>query len=466
MLDELCRSVVDLLSCDAAVVLYNVGAVKRILGSAGVASRYKSYEFDFTQAPYAQAERFEATELNEGDPLSAISHKMGITSCAFFLREPVIADKGITISLIALGARQRGPLDNKERALVNKILPLIRKEVSIKRAQLAAVARHVTVMSSLATLQAEVKAAKQAECLLDSDLRIVAVSELGAKMLGQKPVELLGKQHSEFNVPASEAIAWLYSRALTTHISPPEFEIIHHLKGGERHILRMNVSPLSPTDTTDYFLLVTVNDVSELDDQTTKLNALLAQESMKGVPPKEPSLLFLAETLVQRRAIRERNSVNFLTLRSWRQAIREYQIEALKALKQNLPVHMPLLIAEEMAKEINNLVGAGAFRAIVPMPCSNGNNGTCLSREIARSLGTLLNLPVIMALAAPRNEGSSHPKKNLRRAKMMLVDNVTDPIILVDDVATSGAHIEEAVKLLKPKSGAVFPVVWISGDKA
>ena len=49
---------------------------------------------------------------------------------------------------------------------------------------------------------------------------------------------------------------------------------------------------------------------------------------------------------------------------------------------------------------------------------------------------------------------------------MTLVEKVPGPVILVDDVATSGAHVEEAVKLLRPVCGAVLAVVWISGDKA
>jgi predicted amidophosphoribosyltransferase len=48
---------------------------------------------------------------------------------------------------------------------------------------------------------------------------------------------------------------------------------------------------------------------------------------------------------------------------------------------------------------------------------------------------------------------------------MTLIEQAPGPVILVDDVATSGAHIEEAVKLLKPGCGAVLAVVWISGDK-
>ena len=100
------------------------------------------------------------------------------------------------------------------------------------------------------------------------------------------------------------------------------------------------------------------------------------------------------------------------------------------------------------------------------MPCGHSAADSCLSREIARALAALLHLPVVPALAATPQKGSSHPKNNARRPPMTLVEKVPGPVILVDDVATSGAHVEEAVKLLRPVCGAVLAVVWISGDKA
>ena len=116
-----------------------------------------------------------------------------------------------------------------------------------------------------------------------------------------------------------------------------------------------------------------------------------------------------------------------------------------------MPAEMAPAIAAEMASEIGNLVGAGAFRAIVPMPCSNAQNSTCLSREIARSLGNAAQ-PARSSWRSPRQRAKAlHTRRKiLRRAKMSVKDDVAGPVILVDDVATSGAHVEEAVHLLKP----------------
>jgi len=35
-------------------------------------------------------------------------------------------------------------------------------------------------------------------------------------------------------------------------------------------------------------------------------------------------------------------------------------------------------------------------------------------------------------------------------------------VLLIDDVATSGAHIEEAAMLLRAAAPAVLPLVWIA----
>jgi len=35
------------------------------------------------------------------------------------------------------------------------------------------------------------------------------------------------------------------------------------------------------------------------------------------------------------------------------------------------------------------------------------------------------------------------------------------PVLLVDDVATSGSHVELSTKALRKVAPAVFPIVWI-----
>ena len=75
-----------------------------------------------------------------------------------------------------------------------------------------------------------------------------------------------------------------------------------------------------------------------------------------------------------------------------------------------------------------------------------------------------LGLPVLLALSIEPASGSSHPKQNIDRPPMKLVRKIEQPVILVDDVATSGSHIEEAIRLIRNASNAIFAISWIGGN--
>jgi predicted amidophosphoribosyltransferase len=86
--------------------------------------------------------------------------------------------------------------------------------------------------------------------------------------------------------------------------------------------------------------------------------------------------------------------------------------------------------------------------------------------EIGRAVGAKLGLPVVHLFKSVPLKGTSHPKKNARRPPLTLLEAPRRPTLVIDDVATSGAHLEQAVKLLRPTAGMVFAVAWISGDAA
>lgn len=178
--------------------------------------------------------------------------------------------------------------------------------------------------------------------------------------------------------------------------------------------------------------------------------------------PKEPSFVFLIETLIPKRSINTRNSMSYLSLKTWRKPIQPYQIQALRALKENLPPEVAPFIAREILREVETLFGLSAFRAVVPMPCGHARATPCLSLEIARAIEAQSGVQIIRALSTKSRKGSSHPKENLRRPPLVLRQQVSDAVLLVDDVATSGSHMKEAIGLLKPGAGSVLAVAWIS----
>jgi len=81
--------------------------------------------------------------------------------------------------------------------------------------------------------------------------------------------------------------------------------------------------------------------------------------------------------------------------------------------------------------------------------------------RLARQLDAL-GVDLIEAFAPLPEGGASHPTKNARRPTMKLAVQPDVPVLLIDDVATSGAHIEEASMLLRKSAPAVLPMVWIA----
>ena len=177
----------------------------------------------------------------------------------------------------------------------------------------------------------------------------------------------------------------------------------------------------------------------------------------------DPSAALLFETLVSRPTLLHRNSVPYVAIRRWRCSVKPFQIDALRILKQNPPPRFVSAIVDDILAALDPMIGSALYRYIVPVPCSRSAPNACLSTLLAEKLASRLQLITVHALSVAPAEGSSHPKANVTRAPMRLLEPVNGPVMVVDDVATSGAHIEEAVRLLRPSAKAVFAVSWIGG---
>ena len=94
----------------------------------------------------------------------------------------------------------------------------------------------------------------------------------------------------------------------------------------------------------------------------------------------------------------------------------------------------------------------------------------CLPRQSGRRewpQGTLvtaaLDLPFLQVFADRPCSGVSHPKEF---AKLPPLERIADPLgamILVDDLATSGWHVEESLTALRRLGTAASAITWITG---
>ncbi len=177
--------------------------------------------------------------------------------------------------------------------------------------------------------------------------------------------------------------------------------------------------------------------------------------------PRGPLQQFLRETLLHRPRLLHRNRIGYIAISKWRSAIKAHQIAALKALKAEIPPSLPVQLAEDMVMALRSVHGAAPAGSIVPVPCGHSGPG-CLSCRMAEALAERLGVPCVQAFGPLAVAGQSHPRKNARRPAMQRVaDLPPGPVILVDDVASSGSHIEEAATKLLEAASAVWPIVWI-----
>lgn len=170
---------------------------------------------------------------------------------------------------------------------------------------------------------------------------------------------------------------------------------------------------------------------------------------------------FLLSTLIRRRSMRVRRDLVYFGVRSWRSPLKNYQISALRAVKRNPPPAFVQAVAAEVAAEAVRLVGRHAFHSVTSVPCGHsGPNG--FSVQLGVQIARNLQLPFIEAFAYKHIPGSSHPKANVSRPPMRLIAAPGGNTLLVDDVATSGAHIAEAGAILRKAGTHVTPLAWIS----
>lgn len=178
-------------------------------------------------------------------------------------------------------------------------------------------------------------------------------------------------------------------------------------------------------------------------------------------PAIDPVARFLFESLPVRKRLIARNGINYLAVRTWAKPVKAHQIKAFAALKQNPPAYFVDAVVEELADAMISVHGKCVNASVVAVPC--GHSGPdCFSKQLAQSLARKLDLEHLQAFEDLAVKGTSHPKTNVKRPKMKLVSPPTKPVILVDDIATSGSHLEEAARLLSEHQGQVWPVAWVA----
>ena len=176
----------------------------------------------------------------------------------------------------------------------------------------------------------------------------------------------------------------------------------------------------------------------------------------------EPISNFLFETLIPKKRLLARNGISFLALRQWRKPIKPYQLKAVMALKTVEDHACVNAIALEIVEQVQKVYG-NLFTHVVPIPGGNSGRKRSFSVLIAEAVAKLMELPCQNVLVGEAlTVGKSHPKKSTTLKPYSLSEEITGNVLIVDDITTSGRHIELATLALRQTCNYCTAVVWIA----
>jgi hypothetical protein len=171
---------------------------------------------------------------------------------------------------------------------------------------------------------------------------------------------------------------------------------------------------------------------------------------------------------VWRPAVFSRHDVSWIACRAWRCRTRKRDVAAFREAKRSAPEPLLRSASEELAVVIRRLFGGLEGWRVTNIACGNSGTEECFGKRLARAVASELGLDHVQLFGDRVVEGgSSHPRRAGRIEPLELIGEARGPVLVVDDVATSGWHVEEALGLLRwrgvsPSAAAV----WISGDVA
>ncbi len=120
--------------------------------------------------------------------------------------------------------------------------------------------------------------------------------------------------------------------------------------------------------------------------------------------------------------------------------------------------------ADEVVVLIRLLIGEPDGWLITTVPVGHSRRPDSFAVQLAGSVADRLGLTFEKVFADRFVSGSSHPKEYRKLAPLRRLRDVATPAIIIDDIATSGWHLEESVTHLRAFGLPVIAATWISGS--
>lgn len=437
------------------------GAKPEILWGADIDT---SVPFDLAELknlPGSKLEFFILPDARSSAPVQSILSKSPEFRCAFFARLGIWRGEAHTFELLLADDKPRPGFTFRNMNLLLNTVELLRREAELVLPILIDPSLNGALHVDEGEILGRITHSPHAELIIDSDAQVLHANTKMEELLGKSAGQDLGTAIGNYAPSFTAAFPVLCKQAMKSLVGSPLLEFQNGENTTQSYCLV--VQPLVGNETGKRFAKVSASDVARFNHRLLIAETSVA-DAAGNKPQDPPTLEFLMDTLGKHPTIRMRHGIPYLTLRTWRRPLKEFQIKAIQYLKQHDLKAFSKLIAEDIASNFGSLVGAGAFRCIVPMPCGHSRRTDCLSVMMARQLSIKLGIEMIEAFEHQTLPGKSHPKANTSRPPLVLKKVVKEPTILIDDVATSGSHIEEAMNLLRQHCSAVMPIVWISGS--
>lgn len=168
--------------------------------------------------------------------------------------------------------------------------------------------------------------------------------------------------------------------------------------------------------------------------------------------------------LAAKRSIYSRKDVAWLSVKSWRAESKRADLAAFKGAKAALDQAVLTIAAGEVCALVRKMFGPLTGWTVSTVAVGHSRRPDSFAVRLAQGVAADLGLRFDKLFADRFVAGSSHPKEFSRLPPLqMLRSHLAGPILLVDDVATSGWHMEEALLALRAFGVTSFGVVWISG---
>jgi hypothetical protein len=386
------------------------------------------------------------------------------------LRFPVRSEQlPLVVALGVADTKMRDPAfwpSSRMREMLHEIAAVVEAQIAVGADVAYADGDDRGASPTMAELILRVARSAEPALLLDDGLRLIRANASMTALL-RVPHEAPDRCLSDFTIPGAEALARLARRSIAgdERVADVAFDLRLDESDPVTRSASISLDPLAARDRDGKFLLIRGRDISQPLEAAARLEMLIAPP---GGPPDAGELgsasAYLCDTLVRRTTVRTRRGMTYITLRAWRGAIKNHQVKALRALQQAPPPGLAEAIAADMREAVEFIFGVTAFGGVVAVPSGHSPPEQDLSVQVAEILALQLDLPAIRALACEQRAGASDPLDSARRPPIRLTLDPGKPVLLVDYVATSGRHLEEAAALLRPTCGSVFALAWIGGE--